>query len=181
MITPKSAQSLALWLLTEHPALFYAVARKVQPSLGAFSDIVSDVSGAFSSAVSNVGSWLSNPQNLQSLTSLAGTYFATEAARDAANAQVAVLNTQAQRAQAGQTAAPITYAYDVNNNPVPVYTGSTAIPGIGSQVALPSGQVGYTLSPNALSALQPSFVQRYGLWVIGGGIVLVAALAFASR
>lgn len=178
MITQKSAQSLAVWLLTEHPGLFYTIAKQVNPSLGAFSDILSDVGGAFSSAVSSVGSWLTNPENIKSLTGLAGTYFAASAAKDAAQTQAQVLAAQAQRAQTGQTAAPITYAYDANNNPVPVYTGSTAIAGLGQQVVLPSGQVGYTMSPTALNVLQPTFIQKYGLWLLAGGSALVAVLAF---
>ena len=178
MITKHSAQSLAVWLLAEHPALFYAAAKQANPTLGAFSDILSDVGGAFSSAVSSVGNWLSNPENLQSLTKLAGTYFTTQAAKDAASAQVAALQTQTQRAQAGQPAAPISYTYDANNQPVPVYTGTTPLPGLGAQVSLPSGQVGYTLTPQALATLQPSFLQKYGLWIAGGGVLLVAALSF---
>lgn len=181
MITSKSAQSLAVWLLTEHPALFYAIAKRQTPALGAFSDILSDVGGAFSGAVSSVGDWLSNPENIKSLTGLAGTYFASQAAKNAANAQVAALQTQVNRAQAGQTAAPITYAYDANNQPVPVYTGTTAIPGLGTSVVLPSGQAGYTLSPQALQALQPSFLQRYGLWIAGGAVALVLGITLATR
>jgi hypothetical protein len=178
MITQASAQSLAKWLLTEHPSIFYAIAKGTNPSLGAFSDILENVGGAFSSAVSSVGSWLSNPQNIQSLTALAGTYFAANAASDAAKAQARALQTQVDRAQAGQTAAPITYAYDANNNPVPVYTGSTAIPGLGSQLPLPSGQIGYALTPQSLTALQPSFLQKYGLWLGVGaaGLLIVAAI-----
>lgn len=177
MTTKKSAQSLALWLLKEHPGLFYGIAKHANPKLAGFSDILSDVGGAFSGAVSSVGDWLSNAENIKSLTGLAGTYFATSAAKEAANAQVAALQTQAQRAQAGQNAAPITYAYDQNGQPVAVYTGATAIPGLGAQVPLVSGQVGYALSPTALSSLQPSFLQKYGLWLIGGGAALVAVLA----
>jgi hypothetical protein len=177
MITTKSAQSLAVWLLTEHPALFYQVARTVNPKLGAFSDILDNVGGAFSSAVSGVGNWLSNASNIQSLTSLAGTYFATQAAQDAAKAQMAVLQTQTQRAQAGQGVAPITYAYDANGQPYPVYTGSTGLPALGSQVALQSGQIGYAISPTALNALQPSFIQKYGLWIGGAAIALFAVAA----
>lgn len=177
MITQQSAESLAKWLLTTHPSLFYAIAKGTNPQLGAFSDIVSNVGGAFSSAVSSVGSWLSNPQNIASLTGLAGTYFAANAASEAAKAQAAALQTQVNRAQAGQTAAPITYAYDANNNPVPVYTGSTAIPGLGSQVPLPSGQLGYALSPQGLNALQPTFLQKYGLWLGVGALALLGVAA----
>ncbi len=175
MITQTSAQSFAVWLLKEHPALFYAVAKHSNPSLGAFSDILSNVGGAFSTAVKGVGTWISNPENMKSLVALGGTYFATQAAKDAANAQIAMLQTQADRAQSGQTAAPISYTYDAAGNPVPVYTGSSLIPGLGNQVALPSGQLGYTMSPNALATLQPSFIQKYGLWLVGGGVVLVGA------
>lgn len=177
MVTTKSAQSLAIWMLTEHPGLFYAVAKHVNPQLSGFSDILSNVGGAFQTAVSGVGKWLSNPTNLQSLTGLAGTYFSAQAAKSAASAQLAALNTQTERAQAGQTAAPISYAYDANGQPVPVYTGSAAIPGLGAQVALPSGQVGYALSPTSLNALQPSFLQKYGLWLgVGAGALLIAGI-----
>ena len=181
MVTTKSAQSFAIWLLNEHPALFYAIAKKQSPGLNGLSDVLSNVGGAFSSAVSSVGSWLSNSQNIASLTSLAGTYFATSAAKSAADAQVAALQTQASRAQAGQSAAPISYMYDANNNPVPVYTGGTVIPGLGQQVSLPSGQIGYTLSPTALNSLNPSFVQKYGLWLIGGGAILVGVMILSTR
>lgn len=178
MITQKSAQSLATWLLTEHPTLFYAIAKRVNPKLGDFSDILDNVGGAFSSAVSSVGNWLSNPENVKSLTSLAGTYFATQAASNAAQAQSAVLQAQVNRAQVGQTAAPISYVYDQNNQPIPVYTGSTPVNSLGQQIVLPSGQVGYSVTPQALASLSPSFLQKYGLWLVGGGLALVAALAF---
>jgi hypothetical protein len=177
-MTKDSAESFAVWLLNAHPDLFYNIAKKQNPGLSGISDILSNIGGAFSSAVSSVGSWVSNPANLQSLTSLAGTYFSAQAAKNVADAQVAALNTQAQRAQAGQPAAPISYATDANGNYVPVYTGTTPLPGLGAQTVLPSGQVGYTLSSTAFNALQPSFLQKYGLWLgIGGAALLVAFFA----
>lgn len=178
MMTRASAQSLAVWMLTEHPGLFYAVARHVNPRLGDFSDVLSNIGGAFSNAVSGVSDWITNSDNVKSLTSLAGSYFAAQAAKSNANTQLAVLNTQLARAQAGQTVAPISYAYNAQNQPVPVYTGSPSnVSGLGSQVVLPSGQLGYSLTPQSLSTLTPSFVQKYGLWLIGGGVALIAALA----
>lgn len=179
MMTKSSAQSLAVWLLTEHPALFYAVAKHVNPTLGDFSDILSNVGDAFSGAVSSVGDWLGNSDNIKSLTTLAGTYFAAQAAKSNASAQNAVLQTQIARAQTGQPAAPIAYAYNAQNQPVPVYTGTPSPTlGLGNQILLPSGQPGYAVSPQTLNTLTPSFIQKYGLWLIGGGVALVAALSF---
>lgn len=178
MMTPRSAQSFSVWLLKEHPALFYSIAKKQNPSLGDFSDIFSSIGSAFSGAVDSVSSWVTNPENVKSLTTLASTYFAASAAKSNANAQTAVLNAQLARANTGQPAAPITYAYNAQNQPVPVYTGtpSPAL-ALGSQVLLPSAQVGYTVTPQTVSSLTPSFLQQYGLWLVGGGLVLVAMLA----
>jgi hypothetical protein len=178
MMTKESAQSFSVWLLKTHPDLFYAIAKQQNPGLNGISDVLSNIGGAFSSAVSSVGSWVSNPENLKSLTSLAGTYFSTQAAQNVADAQLAALQTQTNRAQAGQPAAPISYGYDANNNLVPVYTGTNTLPGLGTQVSLPSGQYGYTLSSSSLNALQPSFLQKYGLWLgVGGAALFVAYLA----
>lgn len=174
-MTKDSAQSFAVWLLNTHPELFYTVAKRQNPGLNGISDVLSNIGGAFSSAVSSVGSWISNADNLKSLTSLAGTYFSTQAAKNVANAQLAALQTQADRAQAGQPAAPITYTQDPNGNLVPVYTGTTPLPGLGTQTVLPSGQVGYALTNTSLAALQPSFLQKYGLWLGVGGVALVFA------
>lgn len=174
----QSAQAFSVWLLKEHPGLFYAVAKHVSPQLGGFSDILSNIGGAFTNAVSGVSDWVSNPDNVKSLTSLASTYFAAQAAQANAKTQLAVLNTQVQRAQAGQTPAPISYAYDANNQPVPVYTGTNALPGLGSPLMLPSGQPAYAMSSSSLNSLQPSFVQKYGMWLAVGGAA--ALLVFAS-
>lgn len=177
MMTAQSAQSFAVWLLKEHPAVFYAIAKHEDPNLGAFSDILSNIGSAFSTAVSSVSKFVGNPENVKSLTSLASTYFAAQGAKANANAQSAILDLQLQRAQAGQPAAPIAYTYGAQDQPIPVYTGSTPLPALGQQMSLPSGQTGYTITPQALNALSPSFIQKYGLWLGAGAVALLLGLA----
>ncbi|MGH9760631.1 MAG: hypothetical protein ACREAC_07285, partial [Blastocatellia bacterium] len=131
-------------------------------------------------AVSDVGSWLSTPSNVNSLTNLAATYFKTQASAANANAQTAVLQTQVARANAGLAPAPITY----NSAGQPVY-----VPGA-SQV-VPAGTVptGYTatgapiynVTPNTLASLGPNFLQQYGIWLLLGGAALVAAMIFMRK
>lgn len=180
-MTPDAAQSFAVWLLNTHPALFYAIAKQQNPSLSGLSDVLSNIGGAFSNAISSVGNWVGNSDNVKSLTSLAGTYFNAQSAGSAARAQQAVLQTQLSRAQSGQAAAPIAYAYNAQGQPVPVYTGTTPIASLGAQTILPSGQVGYQITPQALQTLSPSFLQKYGLWLGLGGAAAFVALLFRSR
>lgn len=141
---------------------------------GLLSTLGSDVSGA----VSNVASFLLKGTAV--LAPVAVAALRAQTANTAANAQARILATQASRAYAG--AAPANIQYAANGTPVYVPTaqvagGYTTMPaGLGATVTMPNGQVGYTLTPTALSNLSPSFFQKYGVWLIGGGAALALAL-----
>ena len=158
----QAADALANWLLHVHPEIFTAIAKKTIPhtaALSGVSDVLSSLGTDLSTAVSSVGSWVANPQNFQNLTGAATAYFNSQAP-SVANAQNAVFQTQLQRAQAGLSPAPITYAVNAQGQTYPVYNGNT-------------------LSPNTLQTLAPSFMQKYGLWLAFGGGAL--ALIFILK
>jgi hypothetical protein len=134
----------------------------------------SDVGGA----ISSVASFL-----LKGAAAVAPVAVAALQAKTAAGnqqVQAAVLAAQLGRAQAG--VAPANIAYTANGTPVYIPTanptgGLTTMPaGLGQQVTLPNGQVGYTLTQQALTNLAPSFLQKYGIWILGGGAAVALAL-----
>jgi hypothetical protein len=175
MITPQAAHGLAVWLLQEHPNLFVVIRQHQKTGkvnlagLGDWSDALSSIGDTLGSAVSGVGNWLSNSANITALTNVGTAYLNNQAAQS-------VLQTQAARAQAGLMPAPITYT----PAGVPLYQptpGYTTPPFVGPQVQLPTGQYLPQLTPQALQTLQPSFLQKYGTWLmIGGAGVLALAL-----
>lgn len=156
----QAAYQFAQWLKGTHPEIFLSILRHTQPgALGDISDTLSSIGDTLSSAVSAVGDFVSNPQNVASLSGAASAYFKSQTPV-AANAQGAVFSTQLQRAQAGLAPAPIGYtsAY-------------------GSQPVYASGGQLYPVTATTLQGLQPSFLQKYGvILAIGGGAVLLLAL-----
>lgn len=160
-----AADAFAHWLAENHPDVFVSVAKAAIPSLNQLSDIsdmLSSIGSSFSDAASAVGDWVSNPQNIQSLSNVASAYFKTQGAAIQAHAQTAVLNTQLQRAQYGQIPAAI--SYQIN-------------PATGVQMPMYNGQ---PLSPQQLATLQPSFLQKYGIWLALAGAGVVAVLILRS-
>ncbi len=170
MMTQKSAEAFAQWLLENHPDIFIAIAKKAintpqakaastPVKLGDISSVLSSIGTGLSTAVSGVGSWLSNSSNIQGLTGAASSYFNSQAAASVGNAQNAVFQTQLLRAQSGMAPAPINYSYNSSGQPVPMYNGSM-------------------LSPSTLQTLVPTFLQKYGLYLAIGaaGIALIFIL-----
>lgn len=139
------------------------------------SSITSSAGSSIGSAVASVASVLL--QGAAVVAPVAVAALNASAAQSNAQAQIAVLASQMNRAAAG--VAPANIAYTANGTAVYVPTapaggGLTTIPaGLGSPVTLPNGQVGYTLTPTALANLQPSFLQQYGIWLVGGGAALL--------
>lgn len=115
--------------------------------------VLSSAGSSVLGALGSVGSYLTSPQGLNTMIGLGQTYFAVQGATANAQAQQAVLQTQATRTAAGQTVAPITY-----QNGVPVYATQTA-----------QGVVYQPLSAQGLASLTPSsltvFFNKYGLWI----------------
>lgn len=143
--------------------------------------LVSTLGSSIGSAVSSVASFL-----------LKGTAVIAPVAVAAFNAKTSSTNAQnqqavlaAQIARAGAGIAPANISYLADGTPVYIPTASatgglTTIPaGLGAAVTLPNGQTGYTLTSQALNNLAPSFLQKYGVYILGGGALLAAAFLFS--
>lgn len=145
------------------------------------ANVVSSLGSSLGSAVASVATFLL--KGAAAVAPVAVAAFNAQTATANQNAQMAVLAQQVNRATAG--VAPANIAYTANGTPVYLPTASatgglTTLPaGLGAAVTLPNGQVGYTLTPQALSNLSPTFLQQYGVWIIGGGVTLAALLLFS--
>lgn len=143
--------------------------------------LVSSLGSGIGSAVSSVASFLL--KGTAALAPVAVAALSAQTATQNRDAQMAVLNVQATRASAGL--APANIAYTANGTPVyvpsaPASGGLVTMPaGLGAAQYLPNGQVGYTVTPQALSNLAPTFLQKYGIWIIGGGAAIAALLLFS--
>lgn len=169
---------LAAWLAEHHPELFAKLQAQaagtsaIPAGLAGFTDTLSSIWGTISSAASSVasglgsavkavGAYVATPQGSSVLSSLATAYYGAK------TADANVIAAQQQRAQAGQTPAPIQTVYDPASGAyVPVLTQPNAS---GTMVSTP-------LNPQLLASLQPSAFQQYGPWIIGGAILLGAVL-----
>ncbi len=112
------------------------------------------------SGISDAGSYLTSGSGLSSLTSLANTYFAGQAATTQANTQQAILNAQIQRTAAGYSPAPVTYTTNAAGQVIPVTQSAS----------------GYSpLTTSGIAALGspglPSWLPIAGIVVIGGLIL----------
>jgi hypothetical protein len=162
---------LAAWLQEQYPELFADLARRAAPAnLSGFTDTLRAVGGAIGTAASKVVSGLSTV--VQSVGNFIGTpegqsVLSTLAAAKLQSSANQIVSTQVARANAGIPPAPIGTAYDpATNTYVPV-------------VSTVSGQT-LPLDQRLLSSLQPSFLDKYGVWLIGGGVGLVL-VAFMLR
>lgn len=136
-------------------------------------------SGGVLSALSSVGSWLTSGGGLNALANLGTQVLKTQATADQAKVQMAVIQAQAARVQAGQSPAPIAY---VNGQPVYTTGGGQYIPaaleqaiqnGTAHPVTLADGTTGYTLDHSTLSSVLSTGVPWW-IWLIGGGFLLLA-------
>lgn len=187
---------LAAWLAEQYPEVFNELlVRSTNPTgapsavnvapppvgLNGFTDALSSIWGGISSAASSIAS-SSLVQGLGSAVKSVGSFLGTPAGQNVLatavalkygnqSSQAAVMYTQNQRAQAGQTPAPIQTVFDQSTGTyVPVLTQQT-----------PVGTQQYPVSNQILNALQPTFIDRYGPWIIGGGIALVLVVTLARR
>lgn len=163
-----AAAALALWLQENEPAVFAllqqaaakAKGKPAAPALGDWSSLISSIGSDLSSAVSDVGSYLQSSNGQSTLSSVIQQYLGSN--NTASQGQV--LQTQAQRASAGQAPAAIGYAVTSSGQAVPVYTSSTLPPALAGSIAagesIPAttvtGQTGYTLTPAMTAGLAPS-------------------------
>jgi hypothetical protein len=139
------------------------------------------IASGVSSAVSSVGSFIASPQGLSSLTQLGTAYYRAQAPVQA------TLQTQIARAQAGHSAAPISYMQNASGQIVPVYAGQmppAAIAAGGQYVLTPNGIPGYTLNARTLQTLAPSWlsqVQSYLPYIALGGLGLFLLSRLAHK
>jgi hypothetical protein len=158
--------------------------------------LLQSIGSGIASAASSVGNYLTSAQGLNTVAKLATAYFQVQNTQAQAQLQTQVLQAQLQRAAAGQSPAPLTYAVASNGALIPVYTTSplasmgvypanmppslqTAIAGGQSQlVTLPDGTTGYTVPPNVVSTLNASLSEWLPyLLLIGGGLLLLKELS----
>lgn len=191
-----AAQALALWLQENEPDVFaYLLARAPQGSsappakpagmsgLGDWSSVLTSLSGDLSSAVSDVGNYLSSSSGQSSISSVISQYLGSSATAT----QGTVLQTQAALAAAGHAPAPIGYQTLPTGQVVPVYTGTTANAAIQGAVAngqaVPTytntGQPGYALTPALTSTLAPGGVSPAVL--LGAGALVLAYFVLRRR
>lgn len=178
---------LAAWLGEQYPEIFQEIAiRALNPTgttsrvtlspppvgLSGFTDTLSTIWGGISNAagkiatglsstVQGVGNFLASPAGASALSAIAAAKYGT------GSAQQSIIQTQLGRAGVGQTPAPIDTVYDTS-------TG-TYIP------VLNQGNQQYPVSPQLLSQLQPTFIDRYGLWLAGGALGLILLVTLARR
>lgn len=150
---------------TSSPDVSSALTDTSSSSGGFWSGLGSDLSSIGSdvlTGIGSVGSYLTSSSGLSSLTGLANTYFAGQAAQAQASTQQQVLQTQIQRTASGASPAPITYQRNAQGQLVPVYQSAT----------------GYTpLNSASLAALSTgSALPSWLPWAAVGGIGLIVLL-----
>lgn len=174
----------AAWLAEVYPEVFDMLAREVggepAPQLSGFVDILSSIGSAIGSGAKAVYSGASGA--LQALASGAGSAIQTvagvlgsaqgqqtlsQAISLLSPSNQAAVSTQLSRASAGQAPATIDTAYDPRTQSyVPVYVN-------------PNGQTS-AFTPQMAGALSPSFFQQYGIYLVGGAIIITLLLTRRS-
>lgn len=151
------------------------------------SSPISQGASSVTSSTAKVNNSLTSPSVVTAIANLGVAVLKTVATVDVAHAQMAVVNAQAQRAQQGQSPAPISYIQGPNGQMIPVYdTGmaSGTIPssleqaiasGQSQAVTLPDGSTGYTLNSSTLSSVLGSNSSL--LLIAGGALLLLLALS----
>lgn len=157
--TKNPAELLALWIAQNQPHVFKALTAEANKSgqLNGITDWLSSVGSSLGTAVKSVGSFLTSPAGLASLTTAGGLYLQTQAQKDALKLQVA-------QAQAGYP-------------PQPVY--SAGANGQATYYVDPSTGRQYPLTPELTNYLQPAkTIKDYLPWIglAGGGLLLMFVL-----
>lgn len=128
---------------------------------GGITKVATNVASGLSSTVQGVGNFLASKEGASALATLAVAKYG------ASSSQASVIGTQLNRTQAGQTPAPIQTVYDpATQTYVPVLT---------------QNGVNYPVNNQVLQQLQPSFLDRYGMWIAIGGIGLIALTLIIPR
>lgn len=185
-----AAAALALWLQNEEPAVFAHLlaqaqaAKATQPpaklsGFGDWSSILSSLGTDLSSAVTDVGNYLSSSAGQSSISGVVQQYLSS----NNTSTQGQVLQTQVARAANGQAPAAIGYALASNGTAVPVYTSATLpsqiAAGVQSGFSIPAttlnGRAGVTLTPAMTAGLAPSGLLAF----IKSPVGLVAGAAAA--
>jgi hypothetical protein len=165
---------LASWLQEQHPEIFAELANRAGAAQlsglwdsisstvsswgSAIGSAASSIGSTLSKAAGAVGSYISTDEGKSVLSTLVSTKIQVDASKKIVDAQIA-------RANAGYSPLPIQTTYDPTTGAyVPTITNAQ-----GQQIAL-TGQM--------LANATPGFLDRYGLWVVGGGaaLILVALL-----
>jgi len=166
---------LAAWIQEQYPDLFASLAAHASASpgggLSGITDILSSIGSTIGSAATSVLSGVSNVAKSVGgfLTSADGqqTLAALAAAKLQSN-QNSILQAQIARTQAGIPPAAIGTTYNpATGTYVPTMTTAS-----GQQVPL---------TQQALQSLQPSFLDKYGLWLLGGGFGLLVLIPVLMR
>ena len=182
---------LAAWLAEQYPEVFNELLiRSTNPTgapnavnlapppvgLSGFTDTLSSIWGGITSAAStvanavapavkSVGSFLGSQAGQNILATAVALKYGS------GSSQAGIIGTQVNRTQAGQTPAPIQTVYDTSTGTyVPVLNQVTN-----------QGTVQYPVSGSVLNQLQPSFIDRYGVWLVGAGIGVVLLITLAGR
>lgn len=152
-----NAKQLADWLMKNQPELFTALAQRAEAraQLSGITDFFSSLGTGVANAASQVGSFITSPEGMKTLTGLTTVYLQNKSQKDALNAQIKL-------AQAGMTLAPIATTTDV-------YGGTGAYyypPGGGPPIPMNS-QLGARLAPRGgLSDYFPYIAIAAGLGAV---------------
>lgn len=162
-------EELALWLAKNQPQVFKSVlrtlaqdeARRRGTGMAGISDWLSGIGSTLGGAVKSVGSFITSPTGLATLTAAGGLYLQTQAQKDALKVQVA-------NARAGYSPAPIQTIGTTPQTQLPVYTD-------------PATGIQYPFTSQLSSQLMPQKTFRDYLPWIGLGIGGVALVYFLTR
>lgn len=173
--TQTSHELFAAWLAEVYPEVFNELAKaagtqNTATTLSGFMDILRSVgsgivtatrtiSSSFGGAVKQVGSFLASDAGKSTIEGIVGLY----AAKQGMNANLAAISLQGERASANEAPAPIQTVYDpATGQYIPVLS--------------PTPDQNYALNSSLIQELRPSFLDRYGVWVLGGGLLLVTLI-----
>lgn len=157
-----TATDLARWLAMNQPKVFQVLVEEAsrRGQLRGVTDWLSSVGTSVSSAIKNVGSFLTSKEGMTALTGIGTAYLQTQAQRDALRAQV-------QMVQAGQSLLPIQSVGPNPNSALPVYVD----PRTGQQMPW-NTQLSQQLAP---------YQSPYLPLILLGGVGLIMVVAFSRH
>ena len=170
-VKPTTAgDAFALWIAQNQPDLFKALLQKTAEQhahrrgtgLSGITDWLSTVGSSIGSAAKNVGSFLSSPEGMKSLTSLSSVYLQTQAQKDALRIQLAY-------AQSGQAPAPVQMMGTAPGTQTPYYID----PNTGLRMALTPQLTNQLLPQQSFETVLP--------WILGGGGVLLLLFVMSGN